>query len=58
MIFKASSKEEVENVLSRAKTIWILREEDQRLSSLGYKSNRPDPEKAYKDAGIVIVSRH
>lgn len=35
---------------------WVTKEEDSRLKHLGYNSNRPDPEKAYKEAGIKIYS--
>lgn len=33
---------------------WVTKEEDQRLKRLGYNSDRPDPEKAYREAGITI----
>jgi hypothetical protein len=32
-----------------------LKDEDKRLTELGYRSNREDPVKAYWEAGIEIV---
>ena len=33
---------------------WITKEEDKKLTTLGYKSDRSNPEQAYKESGIVI----
>ena len=35
---------------------WILKEEDQEITRLGYKQNRPDPQKAYREAGIKLIT--
>jgi hypothetical protein len=35
---------------------WILKAEDRRLDSLGMRTTRPDPEGAYRAAGITLVS--
>lgn len=34
---------------------WITKGEDARLTALGYKSKRPDPAKAYTEAGIRLL---
>jgi len=34
--------------------VWVTREEDKQLNKLGYRSKRPDSNKAYKEAGIEI----
>lgn len=44
----------IKNKLKNRYVCWITQEENNRLNALGYKSNRPDPEKAYQEAGIVI----
>jgi hypothetical protein len=33
---------------------WILKSEDRELTRLGYRSKRPDPEDAYRAAGIKL----
>lgn len=40
--------------LNNRHVCWIMKEEDKRLNALGYKFVRPNPEKAYREAGIVI----
>ena len=35
--------------------VWVTREEDNRLNTLGYRSKRPDSNKAYREAGIEIL---
>ncbi len=42
-------------LLNRPRLIWILRKENEKLSQLGYSKNRPDPAKAYEEAGIEIA---
>jgi hypothetical protein len=42
-------------VLSKARLCWILKEEDDRLSELGFRSRRPDPDAAYRAAGIELA---
>jgi hypothetical protein len=54
----AKSEEEVLGILNRRLRIaWILKEEDQELKQLGFRSKRPDPDAAYLAAKIVLV-RH
>ena len=50
----AASEAEVANCLAEARVAWILRTEDEELRRLGYRSKRPDPAKAYSDAGISL----
>ena len=51
----ASSEAEVADALRSVHVAWILREEDRRLTSLGHRSNRPDPRAAYLEAGIILA---
>jgi hypothetical protein len=44
--------EECRKVLSKARICWILKGENDELDRRGFKSVRPDPESAYKIAGI------
>ena len=37
---------------------WILKAEDAELTRLGYRSHRPDPGVAYRQAGIDLVPCH
>jgi hypothetical protein len=50
--------ESPENIFDTLKShhvlVWVTREEDKRLNKLGYRSKRPDSNKAYKEAGIQI----
>lgn len=51
----AKTLEEIKNILStKTKIVWILKEEDKRLTALGYQRHRPDPEAAYLHSGIVL----
>ncbi|WP_329462070.1 hypothetical protein [Streptomyces sp. NBC_01431] len=34
---------------------WITKEEDCRLTALGFRQRRPDPQGAYAQAGIVLL---
>lgn len=53
----ANSEKEVHEILvQKLRVVWILKSEDRELTKLGYRSNRPDPEKAYFEAGIEIFS--
>jgi hypothetical protein len=36
--------------------VWVTREEDNKLTELGYRSKRPDSDKAYREAGIKLHS--
>jgi hypothetical protein len=52
---KALSEEEIANVLDKySKVIWILKDEDKKLTSLGYRSERENPIIAYEEAGIEL----
>jgi hypothetical protein len=52
---KSKDEEEIKNILiNKTKVAWILYEENKKLSELGYRSNRPDPAAAYKEAGIKL----
>ena len=42
---------------SRLRVGWILKSEDAELTRLGHRSNRPDPEAAYCNAGIRLMPR-
>jgi integrase/recombinase XerD len=42
---------------SRLRVAWILKSEDAELTRLGHRSNRPDPDAAYRNAGIRLVPR-
>ena len=55
MCLKANSEIEIFHILKeKLKIAWILKEEDKKLTSLGYKSNRENPEQAYSEAMIEI----
>lgn len=51
----ASSSSAIAEILETARVAWILKEEDRRLTNLGYRAVRPDPEAAYREAGITLV---
>jgi hypothetical protein len=44
------------SVLNDSEIVWITREEDATLNSLGYRKNRSDHDAAYKEAGIDIIT--
>ena len=46
--------EKLENIIMKMKVVFITHDEDIMLNKLGYKSKRPDPIKAYQEAGIEI----
>ena len=48
------TKEFIKSKLKSRYLCWITKEEDKKLKTLGYNSNRPNPEKAYQEAGITI----
>lgn len=54
---QAGSPAEVITILQTARVAWILKEEDRRLTALGYRSVRPDPEGAYREAGITLLQQ-
>ena len=52
---EATCGDEIRYILREwARVAWILKEEDRTLTDLGYRSKRPDPEIAYKSAGIRL----
>ncbi|MGQ0804520.1 MAG: hypothetical protein ACT4PI_11750 [Actinomycetota bacterium] len=51
----ARSESEVAQRLAKVMVAWICREEDRKLTSLGYRSARADPEGAYRAAGISLA---
>lgn len=53
-----SVDEIVEIVRMRYRVAWILKEEDSELTRLGFKTIRPDPDRAYQQAGIILMSVH
>jgi hypothetical protein len=52
--FEKLKADDIFKVISKTKIVWILKEENKRLDKIA-KSIRPDPELAYKEAGIKIV---
>lgn len=54
-VAKAASPEEVVQILRReVRLAWITKEEDARLTALGYGYKRPDPDAAYAASGIQL----
>jgi hypothetical protein len=47
----------LEILKSRLRIAWILKREDRELTRLGFRSNRPDPDGAYRAAKIVLVKK-
>jgi hypothetical protein len=45
----------LELLRTRLRIAWILKREDRELTRLGFRSDRPDPEEAYRAARIVLV---
>ena len=52
---EAATEDDVAECLKQVRVAWILREEDDRLTELGYRTDRPDPAVAYQDAGISLA---
>jgi hypothetical protein len=53
---RANDVAEVMRELQRGiRVAWITKEENARLNALGYAKNRPDPEAAYRAAGIILL---
>ncbi len=42
-------------IVARSRIAWITKEEDRRLTTLGFRSKRPDPDAAYRAAGIELA---
>jgi len=47
--------EEIKKIMQRAQVAIITMNEDDKLDELGYRIKRPDPSKAYLEAGIELV---
>jgi hypothetical protein len=55
-VLAADSVQDAADALAqRIRVAWILKEEDARLSGLGYRHRRPDPDAAYFEAGIQML---
>lgn len=55
-VIDAPDAGEIVAVLDRGlRLAWITKAEDARLTQLGYKHKRPDPDAAYAEAGIALV---
>lgn len=52
---QAQTPSDIAEILKTARVAWILKEEDRRLTGLGYRSVRPDPDDAYRAAGITLL---
>ena len=50
----ARSESEVAAILGAVRVAWILKEENRVLDQLGVTSARPDPDAAYRAAGITL----
>ncbi len=48
----------IDSLTAGIRIAWILKEEDARLTQLGYRGHRPDPDTAYRQAGIELVRCH
>lgn len=46
----------LELLRTRLQIVWILKAENAKLTKLGYRSRRPDPEAAYRAAGIEFAA--
>ena len=55
LALEAPTPEAVAQVLRGSRVCWILLEENERLNSLGFKTNRPDPVVCYGAAGIDLA---
>jgi hypothetical protein len=47
----------LEVLCTRLQIVWILKTEDAKLTKLGYRSDRSEPEAAYRAAGIEIAAQ-
>jgi len=57
-LLAASVAEVLEVLATKIRVAWILKSEDVGLTSRGYRSNRPDPDQAYRAAEIELVTEH
>lgn len=53
----ASPEEVVQTIRRELRLAWITKEENLRLSALGYNSIRPNPDAAYAEADIVLMPK-
>ncbi len=53
-----TSSDIVEILRDQIRIAWILKSEDAELTRLGFRRQRPDPDAAYRAAGIVLISDH
>lgn len=51
---RADSESDIAQVLGSVRVAWILKEENHVLDGLGLRSVRPDPDEAYRLAGIAM----
>ena len=51
---KLLTTELIKDLILEQKGCWITKREDEELSRLGYRTNRPNPHEAYVKAGIKI----
>jgi len=59
LVLQAHSGMEIVQLLwTRMRLAWITRAEDEKLTELGYKKNRPFPLVAYSEAGIKIFDHY
>lgn len=58
LCLSAPSAEVVTQILlANIRVAWILKSEDEKLTGLGFRTKRPDPDEAYRAAGIVLRRR-
>lgn len=50
-----NNPEDAEAILLSACTVWVTKEENDKLNELGYANDRSDPAEAYRQAGIELV---
>jgi hypothetical protein len=56
LVRSADTPDEIVSALSdHLRVAWITKEENSRLTALGFRHKRPDPEAAYQAAGIVLL---
>jgi hypothetical protein len=59
MCLHAPSEEAlIDSLAAGIRIAWILKDEDAKLTQLGYRSHRPDPDIAYRQAGTDLGACH
>jgi hypothetical protein len=54
---KVQTAEAIDALLRRRlRVAWILKSEDAKLTELGFRSKREDPDSAYREAGIQLLT--